>query len=74
MKKMTSRILVMNISQEQVPTPTSAMMQLFYTKCVVVILVLLAEYNRDKKFWKGFLFSCQYLVWNLVRAKWLVGK
>ena len=50
MKKMTSRILMMNISQEQVPTPTSAMMQLFYTKCVVVILVLLAEYNRDKKF------------------------
>ena len=43
-------------------------------KCVVVVLVLLAECNEDKKFWKGFLFSCQYLVWNLIREKWLMGK
>ena len=31
-------------------------MCLFRTKRVVVVLVLLGEYNGDKKFWKGFLF------------------
>ena len=47
---------MMKISGEQVPTATSAIMQLFQTKCVVVVLVLLAEYNREKKFRKGFCF------------------
>ena len=38
---------------------TSAMMEFFQAKCVVDALVLLAEYNGGKKFWEGFLFSCQ---------------
>ena len=42
------------------------------------MLLLLFSFYQQKKtdikgFEKVFLFSCQYLVWNLVREKWLLG-